>query len=303
MDDDNGAAEHRVVWDEEAPPSFTRGSVIGRVAVASRQLPAKGLGLADQATQRDLAVSPPSAKPAQSHPEALARVRPLARALPSLPEDPSRQLVLRQRGKLDRRVTTLADPDSARAAGFRVLRDSLVARGLPRVIAVSSVAVGDGKTTCAVNLAVVLAERATDTVLLIDGNLQRPALAEIFAIDDHTPGSPSLEAQGMGAFRIAELTLHLHVAAIVPSGDAPFAPMERHRFDAIVERLAQLDYDCVIIDAPAIEGSPAVAQLVTISDGVVVAVRASNTTKRALRGALDELPEGKVLGIALIDNG
>ena len=77
------------------------------------------------------------------------------------------------------------EPDSARAVSFRVLRDNLLAKRLPRVLAVSSAAKNDGKTTCALNLALSLSEGAR--VLLLDGNLIDPQLAKIFCIDESTP--------------------------------------------------------------------------------------------------------------------
>ena len=44
----------------------------------------------------------------------------------------------RPAGALDPRLVMLAQPDSARASAFRQLRDDLLDRGLPRVVAVSS---------------------------------------------------------------------------------------------------------------------------------------------------------------------
>src|SRR4051812_40190962 len=60
---------------------------------------------------------------------------------------------------IDPRLAILADPDSARAEGFRRLRDGVLARGMPRVLAVTSPERGDGKTTCIANLAFAFAEQ------------------------------------------------------------------------------------------------------------------------------------------------
>ncbi|MDB5218668.1 MAG: ATPase involved in chromosome partitioning-like protein, partial [Myxococcaceae bacterium] len=85
----------------------------------------------------------------------------------------------------DPRPVILCDPDSERASGFRVLRDGLLAKGLPRVLAVSSAWPGDGKTTCATNLALALAEQTRERLLLVDANFFAPSLASMFSIDEY----------------------------------------------------------------------------------------------------------------------
>src|SRR5438477_583444 len=80
----------------------------------------------------------------------------------------------------DERLILVRDPDSARAASFRVLRHRLQEKGDPRVIAVTSAGPREGKTTCAVNLALALGECGRAKVLLIEANLWTPALAPLF---------------------------------------------------------------------------------------------------------------------------
>jgi len=58
----------------------------------------------------------------------------------------------------DRRLLMLEAPDSQAAAAFRVLRHRLVRNGEPKVMLVTSPNVGEGKTTCALNLALALCE-------------------------------------------------------------------------------------------------------------------------------------------------
>src|SRR5262245_780030 len=55
--------------------------------------------------------------------------------------------------ELDPRLILLREPDSERAASFRLLRYRLAERGNPRAIVVTSAEPRSGKTTCAVNLA------------------------------------------------------------------------------------------------------------------------------------------------------
>jgi Mrp family chromosome partitioning ATPase len=66
------------------------------------------------------------------------------------------------------------------AEQYRALRHALklrrAARGLT-VVAVTSAAIGDGKTTTAINLAGALAQAPGAQVLLIDADLRRPSVA------------------------------------------------------------------------------------------------------------------------------
>ena len=247
---------------------------------------------------------PYGAPPAQTAGHALARTAamlpspgtpmPLARPIPqpAPPRVTSRTI--------DPRLVMLTDPDSARAAGFRRLRDNLLTKGLPRVLAVSSASQHEGKTTCAMNLALALAEHTPARILLVDGNFFQPSLAGIFSIDEATPAAPAVDAW-LAPYRFAELTPCLHVAAMVlRRGEAP-PRFDKHRFDMLLDRLCRIGYDHLIIDAPAIEGSPMVSQLLGGVDGVLLAVRSGITTARELRRAIEEIPGNKAIGVALMD--
>jgi Mrp family chromosome partitioning ATPase len=50
------------------------------------------------------------------------------------------------------------------------------------VIAVTSAGPAEGKTTCAMNLALAIAEEAMTRVLLLEANPLRPSLAQVFAL-------------------------------------------------------------------------------------------------------------------------
>src|SRR5262249_49402876 len=144
-------------------------------------------------------------------------------------------------GRLDPRLVLLTEPDSPRAASFRVLRDRLLDASLPRVVAVSSAAPNDGKTTCAVNLALALAEGPATKVLLVDGNFFDPELGRMFTLDRLTPLVPP-EAW-LVPYTIAAVTQSLHVAGIVQPAGAGSPRFEQHRFEAMIDRFCRANYD------------------------------------------------------------
>ena len=105
------------------------------------------------------------------------------RAVRSVPDTRVSMECIELGSKLDPRLTLLAAPESAQAKAFRILRHRLAKRADPRLIAVTSAERGEGKTTCAVNLALALAEETLTRVLLFEANVRQPALARLFGFE------------------------------------------------------------------------------------------------------------------------
>ena len=88
-------------------------------------------------------------------------------------------------GGLNKRRITMLQPESYIAEQFRTLRgriDSLAAQQPLRTIAVTSAVAGEGKTTAAVNLALVSAMSVGRRVLLVDCDLRKPDVHESLAL-------------------------------------------------------------------------------------------------------------------------
>lgn len=248
------------------------------------------------------------AEVSESVPQTARMVRVVA---PVEPRPPAAPLALRApelpaprpaiSGPFDPRIVLLAEPYSPRAASFRLLRDSLMAKSMPRVLAVSSAAPKDGKTTCSINLAFAFAEQPGTRVLLVDGNFFAPELGSIFSIDRLAPVTlPDGEAW-LSPFKLVEINPGLHVAGIERRPGEPAARFDPPRFEALIERLVRVSYDFILIDAPALRGTPEVTQMLGAADATLLAVRSGGTTASELRRAAEQIPPKKALGIALID--
>lgn len=239
---------------------------------------------------------PPPLAPLREPPvrAAYSRVTPVRR----LPQPPG---VLASWPELDPRLVVLVEPDGGQAAAFRLLADNLLAKGLPRIVAVSSATQRDGTTTCAINVALALAENTAKRYLLVDANFFSPSLAKVFAIDETIPPEPSPDVPWVAPFKLGALTPCLHVATIVRRREEPPPRVDHRKLTRVIETFFAAGYDHVILDAPALDGSPAVSQLIGSADGVVLAVRSGRTTARALRRAAEELGSEKALGMVLMD--
>ncbi len=204
----------------------------------------------------------------------------------------------------DPRLILHLDPDSERAAQFRVLRHHLLEVGRPQVVVVTSAKGGEGKTTAAINLALALAECGRAKVLLVETHLRRPQLASVFRF---VP--PWCFAEQLAAHRHQPLLpwglvdipqLWLHVAAVNPRAEATQL-LDAPAFAIAMERLRLGDYDHIVIDAPPISGTAEVNLLQDASDGVLLVARGRITTARDLRRALDQITTTKVLGTVLLE--
>ena len=103
------------------------------------------------------------------------------------------------------------------------------------IIGVTSSMRGEGKSTTAVNLSYVLAEKGSN-VLLIDADLRIPSIAKKLDIDN-SPGLADL-LRGKGA-QVSELQSHLLSNwFILPSGDIPPNPSELFKMLILYENLS-----------------------------------------------------------------
>jgi Mrp family chromosome partitioning ATPase len=86
---------------------------------------------------------------------------------------------------VDDHLVSLLDANAFEAEQYRALRhvvEQAHKRAGLSVVAISSPAVGDGKTTTAINLAGALAQASEVRVLLIDADLRRPSIASRLGI-------------------------------------------------------------------------------------------------------------------------
>jgi Mrp family chromosome partitioning ATPase len=203
---------------------------------------------------------------------------------------------------LDLRLVVLREPGSERARNYRLLRHRLLALSDPRVVVVTSARPGEGKTTCAINLALALAEDAMTRVLLVDANLRRPALGRIlhFAPAESLVENITRFTNVGPPYPIVSVSgTRLHIAVL------PDVPLEAGRLDRTLFGLVLHDlrhaYDYIVIDAAAVLESGDVDVVGECSSGVLVAARAGHTRKDDLQRAIAELAPAPVLGTVLID--
>lgn len=206
----------------------------------------------------------------------------------------------------DPRLVMVLAPESPRAGAFRVLRHRLAETTNPHVIAVSSAGPGEGKSTCAVNLALALGEAGRARVLLVEANLRAPSLAALFGFLPPECFATQLarhRENPLDPWSVVEVQpSNLHVCAVKPGPENE----NRELVDGValgiaLDMLRRCGYDFIVIDTPSVLGGADVNLVQDCSDGVLLTAWSRKTSSRALRRALEQLSSPKVLGVAVLD--
>jgi Mrp family chromosome partitioning ATPase len=205
--------------------------------------------------------------------------------------------------ELDPRLVMLYAHASEQARAYRLLRHRLLALGDPRVIAVTSAERGEGKTTCAANLGLALADETLARVLLIDANLRRPSLAQAFGFE---PSDSFIERLALNRdvtppYLVAGVRgTRLHIAAL-PQQRPRSGHIDRLLFTAALHDLKN-EYDYIVIDAAGVFESADADVAGECADGVLLTARAGSSHRRALESAIEQLHPTRVFGTVLLDS-
>lgn len=201
----------------------------------------------------------------------------------------------------DHRPIAISRPDDFAVESYRTLRTNVQFLGLERdvrVVQITSALPGEGKTTTATNLAVVIAQTG-NSVVLVDGDLRKPRVHRVFGIDGTFGLTDNLVGE---AVDMTVQTVNDHLAVIV-SGRVPPNPSEMlsgRRMDAFIDELKGR-YDYVIVDsAPTLAVSDSVA-LSRHVDGVLIVVQAGRASLPQLRQTVAALEQvsAPILGVVL----
>jgi capsular exopolysaccharide synthesis family protein len=203
---------------------------------------------------------------------------------------------------LNEHLVSLLFPAASEAEPYRELRHLVEERhriaGLS-IVAVSSPAVGDGKTTTAINLAGALAQSREARVLLIDADLRQPSIASFLALENR-------ERQDLVSaildpnLTLAQVTQRCEPSnlAVVSAGSRASMTYELLRSPRLGELLEEgrAYYDYVILDTPPLLHFPDCRVIGRWVDGFIVVVGAHKTPRQLVGEALSSMDEAKVMG-------
>jgi len=189
-------------------------------------------------------------------------------------------------------VLVFTDPNSAVAESFRSLRTSLSLLGkadLRKVTLFTSAVAAEGKSFCAINHAISLAQQGLRT-LLIDADLRRPSVALTLLGKEVSPGLSDLLA-GQVTFNQAIHATPEDQLFMLPAGSRTPNPTEllgRSDFGALIAQTAK-DFDRLVIDTAPVNAVSDTLLLVEHVQSVCLVVRAGSTPRKAILRAVAAL--------------
>jgi capsular exopolysaccharide synthesis family protein len=231
---------------------------------------------------------------------------PVAPVVPGLeqPIDLSKLKVVPVSSIPSPRLVALSSERGLGAEKFRVLgaRLSNIRLGTTLgILQVTSSVVGEGKTLTSVNLAMTLATRFDQKVLLAEGDLRKPAVCKLLGMQNQAgigewweqPDAPISEF----LLRIGETGM-----CLLPAGDVahPASVLQSPRIAELFTGLAK-QFDWIIIDTPPLLPMADSNLWSRLSDGTLLVVRKGTVSRTALKKAVESLDNPKLVGIVLND--
>jgi polysaccharide biosynthesis transport protein len=170
------------------------------------------------------------------------------------------------------------------------------------IILVTSALPAEGKSTVTANLARAAAMYG-ERVLLIDADLRRPSVAGLFGLPP-SPGLVSLVKGKCGlkdaVLRDVHTELHLIAGVNRVTGSEALTLLASRELGRLMNDLRPL-YDLILIDSSPLLPVADPRFLVNQVDGVALIVASEQTSRSAVKAALQETPgiEAKILGAVM----
>jgi protein-tyrosine kinase len=172
----------------------------------------------------------------------------------------------------------------------------------PRVIMITSALPGEGKSIIASNLAISIAKGDDQYVLLVECDLRKPSLHELFKY----PPSKGVSEIIQGKAEIGDCLIKTPIEklTILPAAqESPANPselLESKKMSSLIEELKDRYTDrFLIIDTSPIQATVDPKILADQVDAIVMVTRYRYTKEAEVKMAMETLPKDKVIGTVL----
>jgi protein-tyrosine kinase len=167
-----------------------------------------------------------------------------------------------------------------------------------RTLMVTSALAADGKTMTAVNLSLVLSESYRRRVLLVEGDLRRPAISRAAGVPIGPGLSEALKSHDERRPSLVQLTDTL---TLLPAGQPdsdPLSGLTSGRLQALIQDASE-KFDWVIVDTPPLAATTDATLMCPLVGAVLLVVRAGRTPLEGVKQAVDALGRDRILGVVL----
>jgi polysaccharide biosynthesis transport protein len=199
-----------------------------------------------------------------------------------------------------------SDGPSVQAEAYKHLRTSVllsIAGRAPRTLLVTSSVPAEGKTTTVVNMATVLAQTGA-RVLVIDADMRRPRLHQLFGVENREGLSTALSSD-MTLNEILSMVnqykdtnVYLLSSGAIPPNPAELLGSEQMR--NLLEGACE-SFKYIIIDSPPITSFTDGVLISSLVDGVLLVVHGGRTSRQVVKRTRQMLQEigARIIGVVL----
>ena len=167
-----------------------------------------------------------------------------------------------------------------------------------RTVTVTSALPSEGKTLTATNLALTLSESYQRRVLLIDADLRRPRMREMFGLPVSAGLTDALTSARGDRLPVHHVTGNLWVLAAGRMVPDPMSLLVSPAMKQLIED-ARESFDWVILDTPPIAILPDANLLSAMIDTSLLVVSARSTPYPMVQRAVEAIGAKRILGVVL----
>jgi capsular exopolysaccharide synthesis family protein len=178
-----------------------------------------------------------------------------------------------------------------------VFHHAQVQQGIRSVMVASALA-SEGKTLTATNLALTFSHSYGKRVLLIDADLRRPGLHNVFGFEAPVGLRDCLRSGMLDPLPLRQLSENLW---ILPAGRPDPDPMSGLVSDTMKQLLTRVteQFDWVVVDTPPVALMADANLLAAMIDAALLVVSASSTPYPLARRAVEAIGPSRVIGAVL----
>jgi len=168
-----------------------------------------------------------------------------------------------------------------------------------RIVMMTSTLAAEGKTLTATNLALTLSESYRRRVALIDADLRRPTIHDMFDLPNVSGLNDVLSPTGSETVcGVFDVSPHLAVLTAGRPNPDPISGLTSERMQRLL-KAASAEFEWVIVDTPPVGVLPDAGLLAGMVDAVVMVVAAGRTPYRMLARAVEAVGRERIFGVVL----
>ena len=167
-----------------------------------------------------------------------------------------------------------------------------------KVVMVASALPSEGKTLTATNLAMTLSESYQRDVLLIDGDLRRPSIHEMFRIPNLSGLNDGVRSESDRKVPLVRWSDHLTIITAGRPDADPMKVLVSQRMKKVIAEGASR-FDWVIIDTPPVGLLTDASLFSAMVDTAIFVIEAGRTPYAEIQRAVDAVGRERVFGVVL----